>query len=352
MTIYRYPHLPLASWPAAMRPGLIPGIANLRGFNAGAAVLSNLRWSATVGYHAGASFSSAEIYLFLPWSSTGRCAPQVIVQSPASASMSGVAVRTMTAGSTYTQWTGTSTGTIANPTDLTGASSGFWSPRQRNYPGNTTYALITNGASRLCVYGLTGSGPLGISVIGYPDQQFVTSATSGVCGWRNDGRYCPTWPYYDLYPLPAGWARTIEAELEVGEAMPIILGVLPGHASGVTCYQYPWVSGTIQRVMSRQIPLAEPLRAKALYVAIQLPASSGVPALEFTVGDQRIASWQTVYSSGYYKVLKARLDSAAYFSWTTVGGVPIVNVRCTYYYGVDSSYAQAMTAWISEDFDL
>ena len=350
MSIYRYPHLTKSSWPIPLNQGLIPGTNHIARINQGAKVLSDFRWSATFAYHAGAKFSSAEVAFFCPMSGTGRWQCQVVVQSTTSSiTISDIAIKRMDNSSTYTYWSGTYS-SMTNPTDLTSASGGTFRTGARMYPGNTTYGLITNGASRVAVRGLSGSGPLGVSIIGFPDSQYSTGTSSGLSGWRNDGSFTPGWPDYALTPLTAGWARAIEAEIEVGETMPIPIGVLPINVTGVTAFEANWSNNTIRRAMTKQVPLAPSLRPKALFIAVGLPASTSLPTIKYQVGQQRIDAWETVYHSGNYTVLKARLYDLAYYSWVDSGGVPIVNCEMLSFYGGNSDVCSGMTVWIGEDF--
>ena len=109
-----------------IRPvGFVLGDAHTRPITRAATVLSNMRWAASFAYHAGATFSSGEVWFFVPVGSSGRWATQAIVQSPNTFTYSGISLQTMTGTSTYQSWTGTSA-TLANPTDLRGTSSGTW----------------------------------------------------------------------------------------------------------------------------------------------------------------------------------------------------------------------------------
>lgn len=348
MSIYRYAHLTKSSWPIPLNQGLIPESNHIAQLNQGAKVLSDFRWSATFAYHAGAKFSSAEVAFFCPMSGTGRWNCQVVIQSTGSLTVSDIAVKRMNNSSMYTYWSGTYT-SITNPTDLT-SSSGTFRTSTRFYPGNTTYALITNGASRVAIRGLSATGPLGVSIVGFPDSQFATGTTSSLNGWRNDETNTPGWPDYALTPLTAGWARAIEKEIEVGETMPIPIGVLPINVSGVTCFEQNWSSNTIRRAMTKQVPLAPSLRPKALFIAVGLPATTSLPSFIYQVGQQRIEAWETVYHSGNFTVLKARLYDLAYYSWCDSGGIPIVNCEMLSFYGVNSDFCTGMTVWIGEDF--
>ena len=348
MAVYRYAHLTKGTWPIPLNQGLIPTTTHIARLNQGAKVLSDFRWSATFAYHAGANFSSAEVAFFCPMSGTGRCSCQVLVQSTGSLSVSDIAVKRMDNSSTYTYWTATYN-SMTNPTDLTSSSGGFRTSA-RFYPGNTTYALISNGASRVAVRGLTATGPLGVSILGFPDSQYTTGTTSSLNGWRNDGSCTPGWPDYALTPLTAGWARAIEKEIEVGETMPIPIGILPINVSGVTAFEQNWSNNTIRRAMTKQVPLAPSLRPKALFIAVGLPASTSLPTIRYQVGQQRIDAWETVYHSGNYTVLKARLYDLAYHSWVDSGGVPIVNCEMLSFYGGNSDVCSGMSVWIGEDF--
>lgn len=348
MSIYRYPHLTKSSWPEPLNQGLIPGTNHIARLNQSAKVLSDFRWSATFAYHAGAKFSSAEVAFFCPMSGTGRWNCQVVIQSAGSISVSDIAVKRMDNSSMYTSWTGTYS-TMTNPTDLTSSSGTFWMG-SRIYPGSSTYALLSLGASRVAIRGLSATGPLGVSIVGFPDSQYVTGVTSSLNGWRSDGTSTPGWPDYALTPLTAGWARAIEKEIEVGETMPIPIGVLPINVSGVTCFEQNWSNNTIRRAMTKQVPLAPSLRPKALFIAVGLPASTSLPTIRYQVGQQRIDAWETVYHSGYFTVLKARLYALAYYSWVDSGGVPIVNCEMLSFYGGNSEVCSGMTAWIGEDF--
>lgn len=346
--LYRYPHLAKNSWPIPLAQGAIPSTTQIGQIIQGAKILSDFRWSATFAYHAGAKFSSAELAFFFPMSGTGRWQCQVLIQSPSAITVSTIAIKRMDNSATYTSWSGTYS-TMTNPTDLTNSSGGF-RMSARMYPGNTTYALISNGASRVSIQGLSATGPLGVSIIGFPDGQFTTGTSSGYCGWRNDGRYTPGWPNYSLTPLSAGWARAIEAEIEVGETMPIPIGILPIPVSGVTAFEATWSNNTIRRAMTKQVPLAPSLRPKALFIAVRLPASTTPPTIRYQVGQQRIEAWETVYQSGSHFVYKARLYDLAYYSWIDSGGVPIVNCEMLYFLGGNSDVCSGMTVWIGEDF--
>lgn len=345
MAIFRYPYLAKASWPAPMRPGDIPASAAMQPLTRAATVLSNIRWSATFAYPPGTVFSSANIAFFAPMSGSGRWQAQVITQSPVSHTVSNIAIMTMTASSLYQQWTGTSS-TFTDPTDIT-SSSGTWRAGARMYPGSTTYALITNGASRVAIRGLTGQGPLGVTIVGYPDFNAVTSATSSLSGWRNDGTYTPGWRDDTVTPLCAGWARCMATDLEIGELMPVVIGILPLHSSGVTVWEYPWSLQTIRRAMTKQIPLTRGT-ARAIYIAVLLASGTATPDITYQVGAQQITSWDIVYQSGRSTVLRATLSDNAYVSRTSVGGVPIVDCQMLYFAAGGASTCAGMTAWIGE----
>lgn len=346
MAIYRYPYLDKSAWPAPMRPGDIPASSAMQPLTRAATVLSNIRWSATFAYHPGAAFSSAQIAFFCPMSGTGRWQTQVITQSPASShTLTNIAIKRMDGSTTYQNFSGTSS-TFTNPTDIT-SSSGTWRASARMYPGNTTYALITNGASRIAITGLTAQGPLGVTIVGYPDFGATSSSTSSLSGWRNDGTYTPGWRDPVVAPLCAGWARAMATDIEIGELMPIPIGILPIHVSGVTAWEYPWSHQTIRRAMTRQIPLARGT-ARAIYIAVGLSSGSDTPDITYQVGAQQISAWDIVYHSGSYTVLKAALNDNAYVSRTSAGGVPIVDCQMLYFAAGGAHTCAGMTAWIGE----
>ena len=349
--IYQYPALAQADWPVYRPVGFVLGDAHTRPITRAATVLSNMRWAASFAYHAGATFSSGEVWFFVPVGSSGRWATQAIVQSPNTFTYSGISLQTMTGTSTYQSWTGTSS-TLANPTDLRGTSSGTWWCSSRMYPGSTSYALMGSGCSRLRLYGLTGTAPLGVSVIGYPYPGYSTSTTSGVAGWRYDGRLTPGWVGDTYVPsLSAAWARAIEEDLEVAEAMPVVIGILPYNASGVSAFESSWSQQTIRRAFSKQIPLAPPRRRKCVVAAIYATSTTNSLTLQIRVGGQVCSQWQSVYTSGAYRVVKCPLDTYAYEPVSTVSGVPVVNVRLLQYQvTISITNVNAMTVWITEDW--
>lgn len=338
--IYTLSALAQSTWPNRRRIGAIPSSTHIQAINRAAAVLSNLRWSTTIGFPAGGTFSSGTISFFAPATSTGRWFGEIIVQSPNTVSVSGVRTQTMT-GTTVTSWTNTSSN-VANPTDLRGTEGGTWRRSARMYP---TSALrdITAGCPRLQVYGVSGSTPLGVSFFAYPYPGTTTSTSEQWVGPRNDGSMTPGWPDLAFDCLSAAWARAIETELEVAEAMPVVVGVLP-IVSGATGLP-AWDVALLRRVMTKQIPLARPRRPKALYFAVGSTTTTN-PIVQFRVGGQQITTWSTVYSSGAYRLLKARLYDEAYQSIGDVGGVPIVEAELRSF----SLTPTGATAWISEDF--
>jgi len=345
MAIYRYPYLGESSWPAPMRPGDIPSSTAMQPLTRAATVLSNMRWSATFAYHPGATFSSAEIDFFCPMSGTGRFQSQIILQSTSSLTVSNVAIKRMTGSTTYQTWSGTSS-TFTNPTDIT-SSSGTWRASARMYPGNTTYALITNGASRIAINGLNAQGPLGVSIVGYPDFNATTGTTSSLNGWRNDGSFTPGWRDPVVAPLCAGWARAMETDIEIGELMPIPIGILPIQVSGVTAFEQTWSHQTIRRAMTKQIPLTRGT-ARAIYIAVGLASLTVTPEITYQVGAQQITEWDVVYQSGSYTVLRALLTDNAYVSRTSVGGVPIVDCQMLYFAAGSAHTCAGMTVWFGE----
>ena len=240
--IYLYPALDQSAFPEPKPIGSTVTAADVQAVTRATTVLSNMRWSSTVVFPPGGTFSSGQIVLYCPMGSTGRFAPQAILQSPNSVTATGLRIQTMNAGSTYTSFTGTASN-ITNPTDLRGTAGGTWRCSARMYAGSSTYGLLTNGCSRLTLYGVTGSTPLGLSVIDYPYPGFSTSTSSAYVGWRYDKRNTLAWPDLPFTPLTAGWARTIEDALEVAEAMPVIIGMLP-EVSGVMsrCCGASWQS--------------------------------------------------------------------------------------------------------------
>ena len=345
MAIYRYPYLGKSDWPAPMRPGDIPASGAMQPLTRAATALSNIRWSATFAYHPGATFSSAQIAFFAPMSGTGRWQAQVITQSTTSHTLSNISIKRMDGSSTYQTWSGTSS-TYTNPTDIT-SSSGTWRTSARMYPGNTTYALITKGASRVAITDLHGQGPLGVTIVGYPDFTATTGTTSSLSGWRNDGTFTPGWRDTTVTPLCAGWARCMATDLEIGELMPVPIGILPIHVSGVTAWEYPWSNQTIRRAMTKQVPLTRGT-ARAIYIAVGLSSGNDTPDITYQVGAQQITSWDIVYQSGSYTVLRATLSDNAYVSRTSVGGVPIVDCQMLYYAAGGATTCAGMTAWIGE----
>ena len=343
--IYNLPALDTLEWPVRAKVGQIPADANTRRFSRAATVLSNMRWAATFAYGAGVTFSAAQIYFYMPFGSTGRCAPQVIIQSPNTLTLStGIKIQTMSGSSTYTTFSGTSA-TLTNPTDLRGTTGGTWRCGARMYPGNTTYALLGSGCGRVMIDGLTATSPLGVSVICYPYPGYASSSTSAYTGYRYGGGYTSAWPDTAFTPLTAAWARSIEEQLEVAEAMPIVLAILPGHVTGVSGRTTPWVGWEIRERLCRQIPLAPPRRPKA-YVVAEYGYNSTIGTFNVLVGAQLISSWTSVYSSNNYRVYKARLTDAAYTPVGTVGGCPIVNCECR----SRSNAVYALSAWITEDW--
>lgn len=338
--IYTLSALAQSTWPNRRRVGAIPASAHIQAINRAAAVLSNMRWSTTIGFPAGGTFSLGSISFFIPVTSTGRWFGQCIVQSPNTFSVSGVRTQSMT-GTAVTSWSGTSA-TITNPTDLRGTAGGSWRCSARMYPA-TSLRNLASGCARVQVYGVSGSTPLGVSMIAFPYPGATTSTSEQWVGPRNDGSMTPGWPDLAFDCLSAAWARAIEAELEVAEAMPVVVGVLP-IVSGATGLP-AWDVALLRRVMAKQIPLARPRRPKALYFAVGSTTTSN-PIVQFRVGGQEITTWSTVYSSGAYRLLKARLYDDAYQSIGEVGGVPIVEVELRSF----SLTPTGATAWISEDF--
>lgn len=340
--IYTLSALAQSTWPNRRRVGAIPTSTHIQAINRAAAVLSNLRWSATIGFPAGGAFSSGQIDIFLPFGSSGRWAVHHVLQSPNSVTASGVRVRNMINTTTGVNTTSTSSN-IANPTDIRGTAGGTWRLSSRITPSNATYATLANGCSRLQLYGVNGSTPLAVGAVAYPYPGASTAQNAFFAGWRYGGGLTPGWPDLAFDCLSAAWARAIETELEVAEAMPVVVGVLP-IVSGATGLP-AWDVALLRRVMTKQIPLARPRRPKALYFAVGSTTTSN-PIVQFRVGGQQITAWETVYSSGAYRLLKARLYDDAYQSVGDVGGVPIVEVELRSF----SLTPTGATAWISEDF--
>ena len=350
MTLYSYQALAQQSWPSEMPIGSIPIPGDLTAITRAATVLSNLRWSATVALPPGVTFSSGRLGVLAPVASSGRQNYQVILQSPNTLSTNGVQVRSMTGASTSLSVTG-SNYSITNPTDLRGTTGGTWRSSARIYPTSVAYGSLTSGCPRVEMYGLSGSSPMAISLIGWSYPGSVQSGSLGYAGIRADGSLMQSWPdvIVSSMPMCAGWARTIESMLDMAEAMPVVIGMLP-RIEGATGLP-TWDEALMRRIMGKQIPLAPPRRRpKALYCALKL-ASSSSAALRVRVGGQIITTWSTVYQSTYgdstYLVLRASLADDAYRADGEVGGVPVVSVEMLP--SLSTLSPEAATMWIGED---
>lgn len=343
--IFNKPALDLQSFPKILQVGAKPTQADIAAVTQLATVLSNSRWSSTVLWGAGGSFDTGTIGLFVPMGSTGRCNLQVIVQSPNAVSLTGLRVMSMRGDRTYSTLTSTST-YVANPTDLRGTTGTWWaSPIIR--PNSVDAQIFTYGLSKIELYGVKGSCPLAVTVTATPSSGNINSS-QGNRGRRYFGKNTPAWPNNDIVPLSAAWARAMRDALEVGEAMPVIVGMEPEMSGYSLTYGGTF---TTMRAMSKRIPLARPRRPKCIYFAFRRN-STGSPTFKFQVGAQSIPSsrFNNAYSysaSGQAAYVKyARLTEEAYTPSGEANGVPLVDVKMV---SLSANVAGA-TVWIGEDY--